>query len=47
MPSALVARTWTSYSVFSASPSIVARTAVIVVSVTSTHEPSGSFTRDR
>ena len=46
-PSALVARTCTSYSVSSASPGIVALTAVLVVSVTSTQDPSGVFTRYR
>ena len=47
VPSALVARTCTSYSVFSASPAIVARSAVIGVVVTSVHGPGGVFTRYR
>ena len=47
VPSALVARTCTSYSVFSASPAIVALNAVIVVFVTSVHDPCGAFTRYR
>ena len=47
VPSALVARTCTSYSVSSASPVIVARSAVIGVFVTSVHDPCGVFTRYR
>ena len=46
-PSSFVARTCTSYSVFSASPAIVAPSAVIVVVVTSVHEPRGDATRWR
>ena len=46
VPSALVARTCTSYSVSSASPVIVALNAVIVVFVTSVH-PGVDFTRYR
>ena len=45
VPSSLVARTCTSYSVSSASPAIVALSAVIVVVVTAVHEPCGDFTR--
>ena len=44
VPSALVARTCTSYSVFSMSDAIVALDAVIVVFVTSVHDPVGVFT---
>ena len=47
VPSALVARTCTSYSVFSASPAIGAPSAVIGVVVTSVHNPAGTFTRYR
>ena len=47
VPSALVARTCTSYSVFSASPAIVAPSAVIGVVVTSVQGPCGVFTRYR
>ena len=45
VPSALVARTCTSYSVFSMSDVIVALSAVIAVFVTSVHVPVGVFTR--
>ena len=45
VPSAFVARTCTSYSVFSASPAIVALNTVIVVFVTSTHAPCGELVR--
>ena len=47
VPSALVARTCTSYSVFSASPAIVARSAVLGVFVTSVHPGAVDFTRYR
>ena len=47
VPSAFVARTCTSYSVFSASPVIVALNPVIGVVVTSVHDPGGVFTRYR
>ena len=47
VPSAFVARTCTSYSMFSASPVIVAPNAVIGVVVTSVHDPCGAFTRYR
>ena len=43
VPSALVASTCTSYSVSSASPVIVALTAVLVVFVTAVH-PGADFT---
>ena len=45
VPSALAARTCTSYSVFSMSDAIVAFVSVIVVFVTSVHDPVGVFTR--
>ena len=44
VPSSLVARTCTSYSVSSASPVIVARSAVLVVFVTSVHPGAVDFT---
>ena len=47
MPSAFVARTCTSYSVFSASPVIVALNPGIGVVVTSVQGPRGVFTRYR
>ena len=47
VPSAFVARTCTSYSVFSASPVIVAPSAGIGVVVTSVQGPCGAFTRYR
>ena len=47
VPSAFVARTCTSYSVFSASPVIVALNPGIGVVVTSVHDPGGTFTRYR
>ena len=45
VPSSFVARTCTSYPVSSASPAIVAPSAVIVVVVTSVHDPRGDPTR--
>ena len=47
VPSSLVARTCTSYSVPPASPVIVALNPVIAVFVTSVHEPCGDVTRYR
>ena len=45
VPSSFAARTCTSYSVFSASPAIVALNVVIVVFVTSIHTPCGEVVR--
>ena len=45
VPSSFAARTCTSYSVFSTSCVIVTLSAVIGVSVTPVHGPSGVFTR--
>ena len=45
VPSSFVARTCTSYSVFSASPAIVALNAAIVVFVTAIHAPCGEVVR--